>query len=348
MEKEKKTIIIGCGTGRCGSTSLAKLIGGCEDAVCMHERRPLLPWVFNEDLFQERVQWFSASTAGITGDVAYFYLPYLEKLIGVFPHLKVVYLERSRQAVIDSFMWKTLWHNRWYDHNGTQWIKDNVWDPTFPKYGLKDKAQAIGAYWDDYRKRTMRFARRFPGNVLLVQTEELNTVRGQQRIFCFLAIPEKSRRYIEKPRFNARQTEGRLWSKEEALRWMQRLSLAAEDISSLIPPGTEFILVDQEQVKDYLPATCRAIPFIEKDGVYWGPPADDATAIRELNRLQQSGAQFVVFAWTAFWWLDYYAGFFDYLRSNYRCLIENDNIVAFDLGLPDIPINPITPLRETT
>jgi hypothetical protein len=331
MKQKDKVLFVGCGTGRCGTTSLARLIDGCEDAVCTHERRPLLPWVFNEDLFQERVRWFADSTAGITGDVAYFYLPYLEKLIDVFPDLKVVYLERNRQAVIDSFMWKTPWQNRWFNHDGNEWVKDDVWDPTFPKYTITDKAQAIGAYWDDYRKSVMRFARRFPAKVLSVQMEELNTSGGQRRILGFLGIPEESRRYMDKPRFNARQTKGRPWSKEEALRWMQRQSLAAADISSLIRPGTEFILVDEELIVDYLPPKFRAVPFLERDGVYWGPPPDDATAIRELDRLRQSGARFIVFAWTAFWWLDYYVGFRDYLRSNYRCLIENDRIAGFDL-----------------
>lgn len=331
MKEKENILFIGCGTGRCGTTSLAKLIAGCEDAICMHERRPLLPWAFNEDLFQERVQWFSASTARITGDVAYSYLPYLEKLIDVFPDLKIVYLERSRQAVIDSFMWKTLWHNRWCDHDGAAWIKDHVWDPTFPKYKITDKAQAIGVYWDDYRQGIMRLARRFPAAILPVRTEELNTARGQERIFDFLAIPEKNRRYLAKPRFNVRKAGDRPWDRQAALRWMQQLSQAAEEIVSTVPAQTEFILVDQEQLKDYLPAQYRALPFLERNGVYWGPAPDDSTAIREMKRLRQSGAQFIVFAWTAFWWLDYYAGFRDYLLSNYRCLIENDRIVVFDL-----------------
>jgi hypothetical protein len=331
MEKKERTIFIGCGTGRCGTTSLAKLIGGCKDAVCEHERRPLLPWIFNEDLFYERVQWFSTSNAAITGDVAYFYLPYLEKFIGVFPNLKIVYLERNRQAVIDSFMWKTRWQNRWYDHDGIEWIKDDVWDPTFPKYDITDKAEAIGAYWDEYRCRIRRIAKKFPAKVQKLKMAELNTTQGQQKIFDFLAIPEKNRRYMEKPRYNVRKSEDRPWSKEDAFRWIQRQTLTAEDITSVIPSGIDFILVDQEQIGDYLPSQYRAIPFLERDGFYWGPPPDDTAAIRELNRLQQSGAQFIIFAWTAFWWLNYYAGLYTYLCSKYRRLIENERIVGFDL-----------------
>ena len=197
MKNIEKTVVIGCGTGRCGTTSLAKLITGCEDAVCEHERRPLLPWVFNKELFQERVRWFATSKAAVTGDVAYYYLPYLKKLIGVFPALKIVCIERDRQAVIDSFMWKTSWQNRWRDHNGTQWAKDAVWDRTFPKYDIMDKQEAIGAYWDDYHRTIRRIAGKFPANVELVRTEELNTASGQRKIFDFLEMPEKNRRFSQ-------------------------------------------------------------------------------------------------------------------------------------------------------
>jgi hypothetical protein len=303
----------------------------------MHERRPLLPWIFNEDLFHERVQWFSTSGTAITGDVAYFYLPYLEKLIAVFPSLKVVCLERGRQEVIDSFLWKTRWQNRWLNHDGIEWVKDNVWDPTFPKYDTTDKAEAIGAYWDEYRRRIRRIAKKFPATVQILKMAELNTTQRQQKIFDFLAIPEKSRRYVEKPRYNARKSGGCPWTKEDAISWMQRQIRTAENIASVIPPGIDFILVDQEQIRDYLPAQYRAVPFLERDGVYWGPPSDDTTAIGELNRLQQSGAEFIIFTWPAFWWLDYYAGLHTYLRANFRCLIENDRIVGFDLHSPGQP-----------
>jgi hypothetical protein len=329
--RESKTVLIGCGTGRCGTTSLTKLIGGCENAVCKHERRPLLPWIFNEKLFRERVRWFCDSTASVVGDVAYFYLPYLEEFIRVFPNVRIICLERERQAVIDSFMWKTQWRNRWYNHEGTEWIKDHVWDVTFPKYDIVDKPKAIGAYYDEYRKRIRLVAQAYPGNVQIFGIAVLNTMQGQRAIFDFLDIPQKHRRYQKRLVHNVREIGVRPWSKEEAFRWAELVSRAAENITLLIPQGNTFILVDQQQVRDYLPAEYRAIPFLERDGHYWGPPPDDVTAIRELDRLRKAGASFIVFALPAFWWLDYYKGLCRYLRSQFRCVIENECIVMFDL-----------------
>ena len=41
-----------------------------------------------------------------------------------------------------------------------------------------------------------------------------------------------------------------------------------------------------------------------------------------------------VFAWTAFWWLDHYAGLRRHLREHYRSVLENDRVVVFDLQAP--------------
>lgn len=112
---------------------------------------------------------------------------------------------------------------------------------------------------------------------------------------------------------------------------MHRLDLVAEDIAALIPSGEAFILVDQAEFGSKVSAGRQAIPFLERDGRYWGPPPDDITAIRELERLRRSRASFIVFGWPAFWWLDYYAELCRYLRSRFRCLLENDRLVVFDL-----------------
>jgi hypothetical protein len=112
---------------------------------------------------------------------------------------------------------------------------------------------------------------------------------------------------------------------------MHRLDLVAEDIAALVPSEEAFILVDQAEFGSKVSAGRQAIPFLERDGLYWGSPPDDRTAISELERLRRSGASFIVFGWPAFWWLDHYAGLRRYLHSNFPCVLENDRLVVFDL-----------------
>ena len=121
---------------------------------------------------------------------------------------------------------------------------------------------------------------------------------------------------------------------------------ATRDLAALISPRETFILVDQDLLRKHLALGRHAIPFLERDGQYWGPPADDETAIRELTRLRQSGAKFLVFAWPAFWWLDYYEAFRQHLVSNFRCMLRNDRLVAFNLKSKDKDQGPLVSPSE--
>ncbi len=40
----KQSIILGIGTGRCGTASLAKILNQQPDTVCSFDEPPLLPW----------------------------------------------------------------------------------------------------------------------------------------------------------------------------------------------------------------------------------------------------------------------------------------------------------------
>jgi hypothetical protein len=121
--------------------------------------------------------------------------------------------------------------------------------------------------------------------------------------------------------------------KQEAYdRWIEQIRLATQEIAGVIPPEDTLILVNEDQWGAAGTIAGRhCLPFLERDGQYWGPPPDDETAIRELERLRQSGASFMVLAWPALPWLDYYPGLHRHLRSTYSCALENDRLVAFDL-----------------
>ena len=111
----------------------------------------------------------------------------------------------------------------------------------------------------------------------------------------------------------------------------EQLQIAGEELERVIPRGESFILVDQNEWGSDVITDRFLIPFLERGGQYYGVPSDDETAIRELERLRQAGAKFIVFGWPAFWWLDYYGGLRDYLDSKYACVLRNSRLVAFDL-----------------
>jgi lipopolysaccharide biosynthesis glycosyltransferase len=115
------------------------------------------------------------------------------------------------------------------------------------------------------------------------------------------------------------------------LTWNEQQQIAAQDIADVIPQGDKFIYADRGMWIGETILKRHAIPFLEQNGQYWGIPPDDQSAIREVERMRQAGAKFIVFSSSVFWWFDHYRGFIDYLESKYPCKLRNERVVIFDL-----------------
>ncbi len=114
--------------------------------------------------------------------------------------------------------------------------------------------------------------------------------------------------------------------------WELRYGDALKQLEKLVPTGDSLILVDDGQFAQ--PPDWngrRIIPFLERDGSYFGPPDDSNQAIGELNRLISSGARWIVFAWPSFWWLDRYGQFRHYLDTHFPRRLDTPNLLVFEL-----------------
>jgi glycosyltransferase involved in cell wall biosynthesis len=111
----------------------------------------------------------------------------------------------------------------------------------------------------------------------------------------------------------------------------ERRRMVEQDIRRVVPEGESLIFADESELAAVLDTDRRLLPFVERDGQYYGLPPDDETAIGELERMRQDGCTFMGFAWPAFWWLDYYTGLRTYLYTHFRCALHNSRLIAFDL-----------------
>ncbi|MCI0745079.1 MAG: class I SAM-dependent methyltransferase [Verrucomicrobia subdivision 3 bacterium] len=150
----------------------------------------------------------------------------------------------------------------------------------------------------------------------------------QQRLF--VAGSELPARLLELSGSEPRSEQG---PAPPVLEWHQTLEGAIADLNATLPPEAKLILVGAHEWGSAGDRVCarRVMPFLERAGEYWGPPADDASGLKELDRMQSEGATHIAFAWSCFWWLEHYAGFASHLRQNYPRVLTNDRVIVFEL-----------------
>ena len=117
---------------------------------------------------------------------------------------------------------------------------------------------------------------------------------------------------------------------EEA--WENQIGMAMQEIKKHVHGHMPLVLVDELVLGlQQRPMNGFALSgFIEKDGIYWGPPENDGAALTALKDLEDRLDQFaIVFAWPAFWWLDSFKGFNEHLHAAYSAAFANDRVKIF-------------------
>lgn len=192
-------VVIGLGTGQCGSSSLTELLRSQTGAHVTHEMPPRLSWQGEPDRLPVHAARFELlrDYYGLIGDCSHYWLPYADELAKQFEGIKFVILKRDREATVASFMkikgiaGKAAKSaiNHWIDHDGSHFQK-NIWDDVYPKYGEKDLEKALALYWDDYYAQCDALARRYPGQSKLVATESLGEPDCQVDLLAFCGVED--------------------------------------------------------------------------------------------------------------------------------------------------------------
>lgn len=170
--------IVGLGTGRCGTRSLACLLGFQSGVNVAHERKPVLRW--HDEPCPGR--HFQVKGSGILADVGFYYLPHVEYLRAEFPGIRFVCLKRDRGQTIRSFVRAARPKEDWFGP-----ARRKGWSGSFPDYPGLAYEEQVGRYWDDYYRTAESLAgddfRVFP-------TESLNDDAGVLEILQFVGIEE--------------------------------------------------------------------------------------------------------------------------------------------------------------
>ena len=115
--------------------------------------------------------------------------------------------------------------------------------------------------------------------------------------------------------------------------WLARTDAAVAEAEAVVPRGSSYVIVDDDEwgasTGGGLLAERTHVPFLVRDGLYWGPPADDEAAVAALEETRRAGAEHVVFPWFSLWWLDHYRGFADTLRVGFPNETRREHLVSF-------------------
>ena len=173
-------MIIGIGSGRCGTQSLARLLNEQPGQRVTHEQ------------LGDQVPWgdaigYSGTLKG-DGDVAFYWLPAVRRLLKTDMASRIICLKRPMGPTVDSYLRKTDGFNPWQD-SGARWSK------CYPHYPPDiSKRTAVERYWHDYYGTAQVLEADFPERFRVFPTDYLNHTQRQRELLLFAGVPVQEQR----------------------------------------------------------------------------------------------------------------------------------------------------------
>ena len=163
-------MLIGLGTGRCGTGSLAETLG-------LNHEAAVLPW--KKSLVRLGCVWQGVRRS--KGDVGSYWLPYVEDVLEREPDTRFVCLQREREATCRS--WERMHAARdrfavevpWRQPDGVIKVINLMPDSDKPV------AEAVRDYYDDYYREARRLAQKHPKRFRIFESPKVLNDRKLQR-----------------------------------------------------------------------------------------------------------------------------------------------------------------------
>jgi len=213
----------------------------------------------------------------------------------------------------------------------------NAWSRAFLERVLPIPEKVFELCADDY---LYNLAPAFGGVQTIVQPQSCYRLHGRNNY--------SSRSFQEKLDIELRGYEGQCAALADVLgrngifvdpakwrqhSWFHRLERAIADIKRFVGPSDNFVLIDGNEWDAADAFESRIVrPFIEINGLDWGPPADCECAIEQLEAHRKQGNHYLVVGWPAFWWFDAYPDFVKHLELNSSCLLRNECVAIFRIN----------------
>jgi hypothetical protein len=180
-----RKIILGLGTTKSGTHSLAHLFSIQHDTYSGHETVGPLPWKPNyEHCYRAIAQELSAHIERTIVLTAWCWLSYIEDLEKTFrDRIYFICLKRKREDTIRSLM-----NSQNRTGKSAKSYVDNKLGDSFPTY-LLPKRESVEQYYDDYYAEAERLQEKFPNCFMIVDVPKIFAHNKFQLVmFDFLKI----------------------------------------------------------------------------------------------------------------------------------------------------------------
>ena len=203
------------------------------------------------------------------------------------------------------------------------WFEDTL--PSFPS-NQQVAVLRLDADWYESTIQCLNqlYPRVAPGGLILI--DDYHTWDG-----CSKAVHDYLSQNQLADRIRQFQNDVAYIIKSPDLAKTERAQRIAGKIARLAERTDHLTIVDQGAFDRTKIPEEKVSYFFDRDGLDYGPAADDAAAIEELERAKQTGASHIVFTWCSFWWLEFYDGFRAHLTSRFRKVSEDFDLVVFQL-----------------
>jgi len=178
-----RKIIIGFGTGRCGTKSLAEFLNKQPGLNVTHEG-VALGWYPALADTETHINHFFKRTGDIIGDVGFYWVHYLDLIFHRHPHVKAINLVRDNEEVVNSF---------WSHMDDDAGIKVSINWFGFPYDSRERSKDAIRLMVERYRFLEGQLYKIYPFSIYRLDTYSLNDKQEMSRLLDWLEAPNDNR-----------------------------------------------------------------------------------------------------------------------------------------------------------
>jgi hypothetical protein len=194
----RKRLIIGCGAGRTGTSTLAALLNMQTGSYVTHERYGYrLKWNDGMPFAQKLIKGFTGFEGdGLYGDVALQWGSAAQLFLD--EGAKVVVTKRDMSSWLASWQRKAGRRDNWRprDEGGTP--EKSPWFDAFPQFSAcQSREEALTAYYRYYYDDVVgALANRWPEQITVYDIEAFNSEAGQRELLTFCGV-EPGRQVLE-------------------------------------------------------------------------------------------------------------------------------------------------------